>query len=93
MLKAGYASVNIDDCWPLRQRDAAGNIVPDPAKFRTSTFDVHQQTTAAGVFLGVLLDRLRAYVVTAQGMGGFSKSLKALGAHFIFFFFVSSTSL
>jgi len=66
MLKAGYASVNIDDCWPLRQRDAAGNIVPDPAKFRTSTFDAHQQSTAAGIFLGVLLDRLRVAGYSAR---------------------------
>jgi alpha-galactosidase len=67
MLAAGYKSVNIvrgprpavrharadrrcwqDDCWPLRERDASGNIVADPAKF-------------------------------PNGMGGFSKSLKALG--------------
>jgi alpha-galactosidase len=30
---AGYSYVNIDDCWALRQRDAAGNLVPDPARF------------------------------------------------------------
>lgn len=48
MLAAGYGSVNIDDCWPLRERDAAGNIVPDPEKF-------------------------------PEGMGGFSKALRAKG--------------
>lgn len=30
---AGYGYVNIDDCWALPNRDAAGNLVPDPAKF------------------------------------------------------------
>src|SRR5689334_24008837 len=30
---AGYQYVNIDDCWMTRNRDASGNLVPDPAKF------------------------------------------------------------
>ena len=30
---AGYVYVNIDDCWPLRQRDAQGRLVPDPQRF------------------------------------------------------------
>ncbi|MCX4539493.1 NPCBM/NEW2 domain-containing protein [Streptomyces sp. NBC_01565] len=30
---AGYQYVNLDDCWALPQRDAAGNLVPDPARF------------------------------------------------------------
>ena len=33
MKAAGYQYVNIDDCWALPQRDADGNLVPDPAKF------------------------------------------------------------
>ncbi len=33
-LKAvGYQYVNIDDCWALPQRNAQGNLVPDPARF------------------------------------------------------------
>jgi alpha-galactosidase len=30
---AGYQYVNIDDCWALPQRNAQGNLVPDPARF------------------------------------------------------------
>src|SRR5262245_5485104 len=33
MQAAGYQYVNIDDCWMTRNRDAAGNLVPDPVKF------------------------------------------------------------
>ena len=34
MVAAGYKSLNIDDCWPLRQRNSTtGEIVPDPKKF------------------------------------------------------------
>ena len=30
---AGYEYLIIDDCWSLKERDAAGNLVPDPEKF------------------------------------------------------------
>lgn len=33
MRDAGYNYVVIDDTWSLRERDANGNLVPDPAKF------------------------------------------------------------
>ena len=33
MRDAGYVYIVLDDCWALRERDAAGNMVPDPAKF------------------------------------------------------------
>ena len=29
-LEAGYEYLVIDDCWSLKQRDADGNLVPDP---------------------------------------------------------------
>ena len=32
MKDAGYEYVVIDDCWQV-ERDAAGNIVPDPKQF------------------------------------------------------------
>lgn len=32
-LDAGYEYVVIDDCWSLKNRDAQGNLVPDPDKF------------------------------------------------------------
>jgi alpha-galactosidase len=33
MRDAGYVYVVLDDCWHLKERDASGNLVPDPAKF------------------------------------------------------------
>ncbi|MFD9790535.1 NPCBM/NEW2 domain-containing protein [Streptomyces sp. NPDC059070] len=30
---AGYTYVNIDDCWALPDRNASGDLVPDPARF------------------------------------------------------------
>ncbi|HLP08910.1 MAG TPA: glycoside hydrolase family 27 protein [Opitutaceae bacterium] len=33
MRDAGYTYIVLDDCWALKERDANGNLVPDPAKF------------------------------------------------------------
>lgn len=33
LLEAGYEYVVIDDCWSLKERDAEGRLVADPAKF------------------------------------------------------------
>jgi alpha-galactosidase len=33
MRDAGYTYIVLDDCWMTKQRDADGNLVPDPAKF------------------------------------------------------------
>ena len=33
MRDAGYIYIVLDDCWHLKERDANGNLVPDPAKF------------------------------------------------------------
>jgi len=33
MLEAGYNYIVVDDGWEAMQRDSAGNLVPDPAKF------------------------------------------------------------
>ncbi len=33
MRDAGYTYIVLDDCWALKERDADGNLVPDPAKF------------------------------------------------------------
>ena len=33
MKKAGYTYIVVDDCWEATERDAQGNIVPDPVKF------------------------------------------------------------
>ena len=33
MRDAGYNYIVIDDCWESKERDAKGNLVPDPKKF------------------------------------------------------------
>ena len=33
MRDAGYIYIVIDDCWESKERDAKGNLVPDPVKF------------------------------------------------------------
>ena len=33
MRDAGYVYIVIDDCWAKKERDADGNLVPDPVKF------------------------------------------------------------
>ncbi len=33
MRDAGYTYIVLDDCWAKKDRDADGNLVPDPAKF------------------------------------------------------------
>ena len=32
-LAAGYQYVCIDDCWPAKERDSEGRLVPDPNRF------------------------------------------------------------
>lgn len=32
-LAAGYEYIALDDCWPARDRDPKGNILPDPERF------------------------------------------------------------
>ena len=54
MVDAGYASLNIDDCWPLKARAKDGTIVPDPARFpngmRAFSVQLMQET---GLALGI----------------------------------------
>jgi alpha-galactosidase len=33
MRDAGYVYIVLDDCWSAKQRDASGNLLPDPVKF------------------------------------------------------------
>ncbi|HEY0497063.1 MAG TPA: NEW3 domain-containing protein [Kutzneria sp.] len=54
--KAGYNYVNIDDCWLEKQRDGAGNLVPDPAKFPDGIKGVADYVHAKGLKLGIYED-------------------------------------
>ena len=53
MKDAGYTYVNLDDCWSARSRDAAGNLVPDPAKFPDGLGVVADYVHARGLKLGI----------------------------------------
>ena len=54
---AGYQYVNIDDCWSLRERDADGNLVPDPAKFPNGIKAVADYVHGKGLKLGIYAER------------------------------------
>ncbi|MET9359418.1 NPCBM/NEW2 domain-containing protein [Streptomyces sp. NPDC006632] len=49
----GYTYVNIDDCWALPDRDAAGNLVPDPARFPHGIKAVADYVHAKGLKFGL----------------------------------------
>ena len=38
LVRAGYTYLNIDDIWAADQRDAAGAITADPAKFPSGEY-------------------------------------------------------
>jgi len=56
MKAAGYDYVNIDDCWAEPQRDASGNLVPNPAKFPDGIKPVADYVHSLGMKLGIYED-------------------------------------
>jgi alpha-galactosidase len=50
---AGYAYVNIDDCWALPNRDGAGNLVPDPVRFPNGIKAVADYVHGKGLKFGI----------------------------------------
>ncbi|MGW1496555.1 NPCBM/NEW2 domain-containing protein [Streptomyces sp. NPDC002402] len=50
---AGYTYVNIDDCWALPQRDANGNLVPDPVRFPNGIKAVADYVHSKGLKFGI----------------------------------------
>lgn len=49
----GYTSVNLDDCWALPQRDAGGNLVPDPVRFPRGIKPLADDIHARGLRFGI----------------------------------------
>src|SRR3954453_23699518 len=49
----GYTYVNIDDCWALPQRDAQGNLVPDPARFPSGVKALADYVHERGMKFGI----------------------------------------
>ena len=72
MRDAGYKYVNIDDCWALPDRDADGNLVPDPAKFPDGIKSVADYVHADGLKLGIYND---SGIHTCSKSHGFPGSL------------------
>ena len=58
MRDAGYQYVNIDDCWH-GERDADGNIHPDPKRFPSGMKALADYVHGKGLKLGHLLGRRR----------------------------------
>lgn len=50
---AGYTYVNLDDCWALPNRDASGNLVPDPVRFPHGIKAVADYVHAKGLKFGL----------------------------------------
>jgi alpha-galactosidase len=50
---AGYQYVNIDDCWALPNRNGAGNLVPDPARFPNGIKAVADYVHGKGLKFGL----------------------------------------
>jgi alpha-galactosidase len=67
MQAAGYDYVNIDDCWLEPQRDASGNLVPDPTKFPDGIKAVADYVHSLGLKLGIYED---AGTATCAGYPG-----------------------
>ncbi|WP_050375013.1 glycoside hydrolase family 27 protein [Streptomyces acidiscabies] len=67
MQAAGYTYVNIDDCWMTHNRDAAGRLVPDPAKFPDGIKGTADYVHSLGLKLGIYED---AGTATCAGYPG-----------------------
>ncbi|WUT41831.1 NPCBM/NEW2 domain-containing protein [Streptomyces pseudovenezuelae] len=50
---AGYQYVNLDDCWALPNRDADGQLVPDPVRFPHGIKAVADYVHSKGLKLGI----------------------------------------
>ncbi|WP_051733328.1 ricin-type beta-trefoil lectin domain protein [Kitasatospora phosalacinea] len=56
MQSAGYAYVNIDDCWMTHSRGSDGRLVPDPAKFPDGIKGTADYVHSLGLKLGIYED-------------------------------------
>lgn len=53
---AGYQYIIIDDCWSMRERDANGNLVPDPQKFPNGIKHLADYVHSKGLKFGIYSD-------------------------------------
>jgi alpha-galactosidase len=57
LVRAGYTYLDIDDLWAANQRDDAGEITTDPAKFPSGTPTLAGYLKARGMKLGLYTAR------------------------------------
>jgi alpha-galactosidase len=67
MAAAGYQYINIDDCWMAWERDAAGDLQPDPWRFPSGIASLADYVHARGLKLGIYTS---AGTWTCQGRPG-----------------------
>uniref|UniRef100_A0A0B7A7V6 Alpha-galactosidase n=1 Tax=Arion vulgaris TaxID=1028688 RepID=A0A0B7A7V6_9EUPU len=53
---AGYQYINIDDCWPAKERDSNGKLVPDPVRFPSGIRALANYVHSKGLKLGIYED-------------------------------------
>jgi len=53
MRDAGYVYIVVDDCWESKERDAKGNLVPDPVKFPNGLKALGDYLHAKGFKFGI----------------------------------------
>jgi alpha-galactosidase len=73
---AGYEYVNIDDCWALPQRNADGNLVPDPARFPNGIKAVADYVHGKGLKFGIYTSAGTKTCDTLGFPGGLNNEVK-----------------
>lgn len=63
----GFAYLNIDDCWSVKQRNSTGHLVADPSKFPKGMDGLARDVHAMGLKLGLYGD---AGTQTCSGFPG-----------------------
>lgn len=57
MQELGYEYINMDDCWSATERDANGNLQPDPDRFPNGLKVVadylHSMGFKMGIYIGI----------------------------------------
>ncbi len=67
MVAAGYNYLNIDDGWPMKSRDAKGNIVVNPTLFPSGMPALASYLSARNISLGIYTSHCST---TCQGFPG-----------------------
>jgi alpha-galactosidase len=76
----GYNTVTIDDCWMQKDRDARGNLQPDPQRFPQGIKPIADAVHALGLKFGIYED---AGSATCGGYAGSGESKGGGADHFL----------